>query len=261
MELIDTHAHLDAEAFRTDLEGVLSAATDAGVQSIFSIGITLQTSLAAVELATRHDNVFAVVGIQPNYAAEAGPDDLEQIEVLLSSPKVVGIGETGLDKYWDFAPLDKQADYFDEHLRLAKKHRLPFIVHCRDAEDEVVEQLTRFADGEELTGVMHSFCGDAATAGACLNLGLHLSFSGMLTYKKNKSLREVAAGVPLDRLLIETDAPYLVPTPKRGKVKRNEPALVRHTCEVLADVHGKTPEEMGAITTANARRLFKLDEV
>ncbi len=259
MDLIDTHAHLDAEAFSTDLEDVLSNARVAGVSRIFTIGITLETSRNALALAKAHQQVSAVVGIQPNYAAEAGAKDMAEIEAMLSHPKVVGIGETGLDRYWDFAPLELQADFFRAHLRLAFQYDLPFIIHCRDAEDDVIAVLNEFADRQPFRGVMHSFCGSPTSAQSCLAMGLHLSFSGMLTYKKNTELREIAKSVPLDRLLIETDAPYLVPTPKRGKVKRNEPAFVEHTARVLADVHNLTPEEMATQTAKNSRTLFGAD--
>ncbi len=256
MDLIDTHAHLDADAFAQDLSEVLARAKSAGVSRIFTIGITLETSRSAVELAEKHQEISAVVGIQPNYAAEAGPGDLAEIESLLSHPKVVGIGETGLDRYWDFAPLETQIVYFRKHLELAFEHDVPFIIHCRDAEDDVISVLREYAGHQPFRGVMHSFCGSRLAAESCLDMGLYLSFSGMLTYRKNEELRETARSVPLDRLLIETDAPYLVPTPHRGKVKRNEPAFVEHTARVLAEVHGLPPEELARQTAENTRSLF-----
>lgn len=261
MRLIDTHAHLDADAFADDVAAVIDQAVEAGVEQILTIGIDLKTSQNAVKLAREFERVFAVVGIQPNYASAAHLTDMATIEAMLEDPRVVAIGETGLDRYWDYAPLDLQREFFDQHLDLAARHQMPFIVHCRDAETEVVAQLKSFAGSQPLVGVMHSFCGSAETATACLDLGLHLSFSGMVTYKKNTELRDVARTVPLERLLIETDAPYLVPTPLRGKQKRNEPAYVQHTAAVLAEVHGLTPAEMGQATTDNARRLFGLPAV
>ncbi len=258
MEMIDTHAHLDADAFARDLDEVVERASGVGVTQILTIGIDLQTSRNAFQLAERFANVFAVVGIQPNYASTAKPSDLVEIADMCSSPNVVGIGETGLDRYWDYAPIELQREYFRKHLELAVETGLPFVVHCRDAESDVVEELQNFADGASLVGLMHSFCGDQSTADACRDLGMHFSFSGMLTYKKNKELRDVASRVPRDRLLIETDSPYLVPTPKRGKEKRNEPAYVAYVCEVLAEVHGVSPAEMADQTTRNARSLFKL---
>ncbi|MEZ6127151.1 MAG: TatD family hydrolase [Planctomycetaceae bacterium] len=254
--LIDTHCHLDAEAFQQDLEDVMQRATEAGVQRMLSIGITLQTSEAAVVLANRYPMVSAVVGIQPNYAQEATEFDWNRIVELTSHPQVVGIGETGLDKYWDFAPLDIQRDFFRRHLILSRKTGKPFVVHCRDAEPEVLQMLQEdFANGP-LNGVMHSFCGDALMAAECVAMGMHISFAGMVTFRKNDSLRAVAKTVPLDRLLIETDAPYLAPHPNRGK--RNEPAWVRLTADCLADVHQVSPAELASATTANAQRLFRL---
>lgn len=266
--LIDTHAHLDEQAFDVDRDEVLARARQAGVEAVLTIGITAATSRAAVDLAEQYEDVFAVVGIQPNYAAQVQPGDWETIEQLAAHPRVVGIGETGLDRYWDYAPLDVQADWFDRHLQLSQQIGKPFVVHCRDAESDVVNQLQRWIEasgGAPLAGVMHSFCGDAQTAAACLQMGLHLSFAGMLTYRKNTALRDVAAGVPHDRLLVETDAPYLAPheareSKKKGGlgIKRNEPAFVHFTAACLAGQVGLSTEQLGRITTGNARRLFGL---
>ncbi|MEQ9409845.1 MAG: TatD family hydrolase [Fuerstiella sp.] len=254
--LIDTHCHLDADAFQHDLEDVVQAAAAANVEHMLTIGITAPTSEAAVSLAERFSCVSAVVGIQPNYAQEAAAGDWEKIVKLSQHPRVVAIGETGLDLYWDFAPLDIQKDYFRRHLQFSRSCGKPFIVHCREAEAEVLEMLREDFRNGPLNGVMHSFCGDADTAAACVDMGMHISFAGMVTFRKNKELREVAAQVPLDRLLVETDSPYLAPHPNRGK--RNEPAWVRYTASCLSDVHGVTESELAAATTSNARRLFKL---
>jgi len=254
--LIDTRCHLDAEAFHQDLDDVIGRALAGGVEQMLTIGITLQTSQAAVVLANRYPCVAAVVGIQPNYAQEARAGDWDQIVELATHPRVVGIGETGLDRYWDFAPLDIQREYFVRHIELSRSCRKPFVVHCREAEADVVQLLQEQAQQGPLHGVMHSFCGSAEIAAECLRLGLYISFAGMLTFRKNDALREVARTVPLDRLLVETDAPYLAPHPWRGK--RNEPAWVRQTADCLADVHGVSRDELAAATTANARRLFGL---
>ncbi|MBT6154810.1 MAG: TatD family hydrolase [Planctomycetaceae bacterium] len=258
MQLIDTHAHLDEQAFDADRDEVIQRATDAGVTAIISIGITAETSRRAVELAQQFPNVYAVVGIQPNYVADVDETDWQKIEELAVAPKVVGIGETGLDRYWDYAPIQKQADYFTRHIELAKKLTLPFIVHCRDAETDVVAQLRQAAAGGMLSGVMHSFCGDLETARACLELGLHISLAGMVTFKKNDALRAVAKEIPADRLLVETDSPYLSPEPVR-KIRRNEPAHVQHTSKLLATVRGVAADELANQTTENAKRLFRLD--
>lgn len=254
MDLIDTHCHLDEEAFRYDVADVIARAEDAGVRAMVTIGITADSSRRAVELASKFSHVYAVVGIQPNYVSAAKPGDWEEVVQLATAEKVVGIGETGLDRYWDYSPIELQADYFDRHLELSRAKNLPFVVHCRNAEDDVVAQLRRAATDGPLSGVMHSFCGSAETAKACCELGLHISFAGMLTFKRNDALRQTAATIPADRLLIETDAPYLSPTPHRDK--RNEPANVALTCACLATCQMKSKEEMAAITTANARLLF-----
>ena len=252
--LIDTHCHLDADAFAQDLDEVVKRASSDSIDRLLTIGITLATSKAAVDLAERFENVWAVVGIQPNYAHEATASDWEQIQKLAVHPRVVGIGETGLDRYWDFAPIEIQEEYFRLHLKYSREVGRPFIVHCREAEADVLRMLKEdYSDGP-LNGVMHSFCGDAEMAAACVEMGMHISFAGMVTFRKNDELRAVAKTVPQDRLLVETDAPYLAPHPRRGK--RNEPAWVRHTAECLADVRGVTAEELAEATTANAMRLF-----
>ena len=256
MPLIDTHAHLDEDAFSQDVDAVIGRAVDSGVIAMVAVATTAESSRATIALAARVPHVFASVGIHPNYAAQAKPGDWELIEELASSPKVVAIGETGLDRYWDHTPFEVQLDYFRRQIELAARCRLPFIVHCRDAEADVVTVLRQEAGTGRLQGVMHSFCGNAETLAVALDVGLHISFAGMLTFKKNESLRQLAKTVPLERLLVETDSPYLAPLPHRGK--RNEPSFVRHTAESLAEVHGKTLDEMAAITTANARRLFGL---
>lgn len=256
--LIDTHAHLDEQAFEQDLEEVLSRATEQGIEAILSIGVTEATSRAALALARAVPQVHAVVGIQPNYVAQAGPDDFEMISAYASDPHVVGVGETGLDRYWDYAPLELQQQYFRRHIELSRHVDKPFVVHCREAEADVVTLLREMASSGPLHGVMHSFSGDRETALACLDLGLYISFAGMLTYKGNQQLRDVARVVPVDRLLVETDSPYLSPVPMRGK--RNEPAYVVHTARCLADIHGLEFAELARMTTSNARRLFALPE-
>ncbi len=256
MEWIDTHCHLTEEAFTPDLDEVVQRAVDSGVTRMLVIGIDLDTSRRAVDLADRYESLFAVVGIQPNYVQTAGATDFQEIEALSQSPRVVGIGETGLDRYWDYAPIEAQVDYFERHIDLARRRGLPFVIHCRDAEADVLQVLQRAQKSGPLSGVMHSFTGTLETAQECIALGLHISFAGMLTFKRNDALRAVAAELASDRLLIETDAPYLAPAPYRGK--RNEPAHVRYTAGCLAEVRGVSKEEIAAITTANARRLFSL---
>lgn len=254
--LVDTHAHLDEEAFERDREAVVARAAEAQVISIVTIGTTADSSRRSVEIAGQFPSVYAAVGIQPNYAAQAKAGDWEAIEELAGREKVVAIGETGLDRYWDYAPFDVQIDYFQRHIALAQKLDLPFVVHCREAEADVVEQLRRAAERGALRGVMHSFTGTLETARACLELGLNISFAGMLTYKKSQALRDLVKDLPPDRLLVETDSPYLAPQPMRGK--RNEPAFVRVTANTLADLAAIEHDEFARQVTANACRLFRL---
>jgi len=254
--LIDTHAHLDEQSFETDLDQVLSRAAQQQIGMIFTIGVTAGSSEAALALAKQHSQLRAVVGIQPNYVSEAGEEDFERIVRMAPEPQVVAIGETGLDRYWDAAPIELQRDYFLRHIALSRQVNKPFIVHCREAEADVVDVLREAATDGKLVGVMHSFCGDQGTAEACLELGMHISFAGMLTFKSNQALRDVAKTIPLDRLLVETDSPYLAPVPLRGK--RNEPANVVHTARCLADIHGLTLDDMARHLTENTGRLFSL---
>jgi TatD DNase family protein len=256
MSLVDTHAHLDQEEFDADREAVILRAHDAGVRSIIAIGVTAPSSAAVVELAANHPGVFAAVGIQPNYAAQAAPGDWERIVASAGRPKVVAIGETGLDRHWDYTPFDVQQDYFDRHLRLAQQHDLPFIVHTRESDADVLAMLREAARRGPLAGVMHSFTGSAEAAAECVALGLHISFAGMVTFKKSDTLRAVAASIPADRILVETDSPYLAPHPLRGK--RNEPANLVQTADCLAAARGQDVAEFAELTTTNARRLFRL---
>jgi len=257
--LIDTHAHLDDSRFAADLVGVLERAAAAGVVRVLTIGVDLATSRAALDLAKRFSQLSAVVGIQPNHAAEAEPTDWDAIVALSRDSHVVALGETGLDRYWDRAPFPLQEDYFDRHLSLARQIGKPVVIHCREAEADVVRMLKAEFDRQgPIRGVMHSYSGDLATAQACLAMGLHISFAGMLTYKNAENLRAVAKEIPPGRLLVETDSPYLAPVPVRGK--RNEPANVSHTAACLAEVQGLPPEELERITTKNAQDLFGLSE-
>jgi TatD DNase family protein len=254
--LIDTHCHLDAESFHPEIDAVVQRAMDSQIERMVTIGTTLESSQAAILLSNRYPCISAVVGIHPNYAHEAKPTDWDKIEELATHPHVVGVGETGLDQYWDFAPLDIQKDYFLRHIELSRRVHKPFIVHCRQADAAVLEVLKEQSAIGPLNGLMHAFSGSVETAATCVQLGMYISFAGMLTFKKNEDLRTAARSVPLDRLLVETDAPYLAPLPNRGK--RNEPSWVRFTNECLAQVHGLTPDEMADHTTANAKRLFRI---
>lgn len=258
MSWIDTHAHLNDPRFEPILTDVLARARGAGVERILVIGIDAASSRRALDLANRYPELRAVVGIQPNNLGAIEPGDWERVLELAPHPLVVGIGETGMDRYWDFAPIERQREYFLLHLDLSDRLEKPVVIHCRDAEADVIGVLREHADrsGKEIRGVMHSFTGEKETAATCMALGLFISFAGMVTFKKSQGLREVASSIPLDRLLVETDSPYLSPHPLRGK--ENEPSHVVHTGACLAAVHGISAEELASITTANARRLFHL---
>ena len=257
MQLFDTHTHLDQTEFDVDRDDVIARARAAGVENMIAIGISADTSAASIEVAAKYDGVYAAVGMQPNYLAEAQPGDWERVVAMLDQLKVVAIGETGLDRHWDFTPFDVQQDYFDRHLRLSQDRDLPFIVHIRDCDEDVLIMLREAHARGPLRGVMHSFTGSPAMAQECLEMGLFISFAGMVTYKKSAELRAIAAAVPDDRILVETDSPYLTPEPVR-KIKRNEPAHVAYTAACLAEVRDTTKEAFAVQTTANARTLFRI---
>ena len=256
-ELIDTHAHLDDEKLKDDLPAVLERARTAGVSRVVTIATTATSSAACVALARQHAMLAATVGLQPNNLAQEPADAWDQVANLVTQPKVVAVGETGLDRYWDYTPFAQQEDFFARHLELARMHNLAVVIHCREAEADVVRMLK--ADYERhgpVRGVMHSFTGDLATAQACLDMGLFISFAGMVTYKNAQNLRDVVARIPLERMLVETDSPYLAPVPVRRK--RNEPGHVVHTAACLAQVLGIECATLARQTTLNARKLFNL---
>lgn len=253
--LIDTHAHLDDEQFAADLPAVLDRARAAGVETIVAIATSAPSSATCVALAGQQPTLFATAGIHPNNILEASPGAWDKITALAAHERVVGIGETGLDRHWDNTPFAVQEEYFVRHLELARKYRRPVVIHCREAEADMLRVLrSEFDRHGPIRGVMHSFVGDAAMAEACRAMGLYLSFAGMLTYKNATALRETAAQQPPGRVLVETDSPYLSPVPLRGK--RNEPAHVVHTAACLAELLGMTPERLAVQTTKNARVLF-----
>ena len=254
--LIDTHAHLDEAGFDTDRDDVLSRARAAGVVSIVSIATTADSSAATLALAARYPMLRASVGIHPNHCGAALPGDWDRIIELAKDPSVVALGETGLDRHWDYTPWEIQLDYFARHLALSRELALPVVIHSRDCDAEIMETLRQDHVRGPLNGVMHSFTGCADMAAECLKLGLYISFAGMVTFKKSDSLRAVAAGISSERILVETDSPYLSPHPLRGK--RNEPSHVIHTAACLAQIRGESPEAFARQTTANAQRLFAI---
>ncbi len=256
----DTHAHLDDSDFDPIREQVIQRARSAGVVGIVVVGTTAVSSRRCVELARQYpDYLHAAVGIQPNYVAQAEADDWEKISEMILMPGVRAIGETGLDGYWDDSPMGLQQEYFVKHIELSVRSGRPLIIHMRDSCEEIIQTLRPFASRRRLVGVMHSFTGTWQQAQTLLDFGLYISFAGMVTFKKSNDLRDVARRVPADRLLVETDSPYLSPEPMRGK-KPNEPERVLHTLRCLARVRGVTEQELARTTTANAKHLLGLGQ-
>lgn len=257
--MFDSHAHLDAEQLADKTLSIVDDAADHGITRILTVSTTLASCYRSIKLAEQYDGVYAAVGIHPNSCQDANPTQWKEITTLIDHPKVVALGETGLDDHWDFCPMALQKEYFLQHIQLSHRSGMPFIVHMRDCEDEMMKTLEGVRDENgKLNGLMHSFCGSMDAAQTCLKWGMHISFAGMVTYKKNNDLREIAARIPDDRLLIETDAPYLSPHPCRG-VRPNTPALVRHTLACLAEVRSVELAELAEITTNNALRLFHIN--
>jgi TatD DNase family protein len=254
MELFDSHCHLDPMRYGGDLAEVLARARAAGVAGMTVIGTRAADSEAAAELASREAGIASAAGIHPNDVAEIEADEWDRIERLLVSGRATAVGETGLDWYRDAAPRDLQRDYFDRHIRLAQKLGLPLVIHTRESIRDTLDMLREAKPRGQLSPVLHSFTGTAAEAAEAVDLGCHLGFAGMVTFRSAGDLRAVAATVPLERLLIETDSPFLAPEPHRGR--RNEPANVIHTARCLALARGEPLETLAAATTANARRLF-----
>lgn len=253
--LIDTHAHLIDDKFGGAVTEVLARALQNKVERIICIATSAADGQAGLELARRHPQVAASVGIHPNHAAEAKDGDWDQVVSRAQQPDVVALGETGLDRHWDFTPFAMQEDYFARHLALSRSTNLPLVIHCREAEPDVLRMLRDdFEQHGPIRGVMHSFCGTQATADAAIAMGLYISFSGMITYKTADDVRAVAAMIPEDRLLVETDCPYLAPVPHRGKT--NEPAFVVHTLQRLAEVRRVSPDSLADLTSRNAQQLF-----
>ncbi len=255
--LFDTHCHLDDEQLAGDVAGVIARAAEAGVTSILAVGTTAESSRNCLAVAKEHPGVWSSAGIHPNHAAEAQPGDWDQIVQLAGQPRVVALGETGLDLYWKDTPLPVQQDYFDRHIRLSQAIGKPLVIHQRESAAEILPMLREARKRGPLAGVMHSFTGTADEAKQFLDLGLFISFAGMVTFKKSDELRVAAAAIPADRILVETDAPYLSPEPFRGK-HPNEPARVVHTAACVAQVRGVSADEFARQTTANALALFGL---
>lgn len=254
--LFDTHVHLNAEQFNEDLEEVIERAKEAGVNNMVVVGFDRPTITRAMELIETYDFMYAAVGWHPVDAIDMTEEDLLWIEELSNHPKVVAIGEMGLDYHWDKSPKDVQMEVFRKQIRLAKKVGLPIIIHNREATADIVNILKE-EEASSVGGIMHCFSGSAETALECINMNFYISLGGPVTFKNAKKPKEVAAAVPLDRLLIETDCPYLAPHPYRGK--RNEPSYVKLVAEQIAEVKQLTIEEVSQATTENAKKLFGIN--
>lgn len=255
--ILDAHCHLADPRLYPDLDGALVRAADAAVGTIVAVGAidTIETDRLTVEIAERHPHVFAAVGVHPHNAADCDEPRIAAIAALARSPKVVAIGETGIDFHYMHSPVDAQERALRRHLELARALDRPVMIHCRDAERRLCE-IVRETGLPPAGGMIHCFTGDVDAAREFVELGFYVSFSGILTFRKAGALRAAAMLVPEDRLLIETDAPYLAPEPYRGK--RNEPAFVRRTLEVLAEVRAANPDTLAELTASNATRLFCL---
>lgn len=258
MQLFDTHAHLDSEQLKPLLAEIIELTADDRLK-ITAIGTDPKSSHACLALAKQHRNIFAAVGLHPNNCAAFDESHWNSILEIVDQPEVVAIGETGLDKHWDDCPFDVQQKWFERHIELSFAKNKPLVIHTRDCETEMIEMLESTARDGRIIGIMHSFCGSADTARRCLDLGMYISFAGMVSFKKSQSLRDVAVTIPDDRILIETDSPYLSPHPLRSK-RPNRPQWVQHTAQCIADSKNISFEEMAEMTTRNAHRVFSLDQ-
>ncbi len=252
--LVDSHCHLDFPDFAGEMEEVMTRAKEAGVGTMLSIGTKLSKFPQLLSLVEGYPHVFCTVGVHPHEAGTEPELSVDALCRLADHPKVVGFGESGLDYYYDHSPRNEQQRCFRLHIAAARRMGLPLVIHTRDADDDMIAILREEMAEGHFSGLIHCFSSSAHLAEAALELGLYLSFSGILTFKAADSIRAVAASAPLARLLVETDSPYLAPIPRRGK--RNEPSYVAYTAQKLADVRGVTLGEITAATTDNFFRLF-----
>lgn len=256
IEIVDSHAHLNLPEFGDDVADAIERAQKAGVRQIVCVGTTVETTRTAIELARQHSGViYATAGIHPNYAGDAGPDDWDALASLAGAPEAVAVGETGLDYHRDHTTPRVQKEFFRRHLDLAAELCKPVVIHARKAESEVTNILKGFSG--HLEGIRHCFSGSAEEAQRSVDLGFHVSFAGNVTWKNRERLREAAASVPAERLLVETDCPYL--TPAGAPCRRNEPAHVVLTARVVARSRNVPLPELAARTTTNARELLGLE--
>lgn len=254
--LIDTHVHLNADQYEEDVHEVIQRAQQAGVKEMIVVGFDRKTIERAFDLAEQYSFIYLVIGWHPVDAIDCTPQEFEWFASLVKHPRVVGIGETGLDYHWDKSPKEIQKTLFRKQIQLAKQENLPIIIHNRDATADVV-QILQEEDAAQVGGIMHCFSGSVETAKQCIRMNFYISLGGPVTFKNARMPKEVATEIPLHHLLIETDAPYLAPHPYRGK--RNEPAFVKLVAEEIARLKEVPFEEVAKMTTANARSLFRIE--
>ncbi|MDD4171865.1 MAG: TatD family hydrolase [Syntrophomonas sp.] len=255
--MFDTHAHLQDRKLRGDVENILQRAREAGVEKITCIGYDLPSSQEAVLLAHKYKQIYAGVGVHPHDAQTLTPEVLEKLRVLAKDPKVVAIGEIGLDYYRDLSPRDKQMEAFIEQIKLAHDIGKPIVIHDRDANQDVIDTIKKYKAGKN-GGIMHCYSGNLPLAIEAIKAGFYISFAGPLTYKNARQPQEVVVKIPMDRLLVETDCPYLTPEPLRGKI--NEPAHVRYVVEKMAALRNQHPDEVAYLTARNARKVYGIKD-
>ncbi len=256
MSLIDSHCHLDSAEFNADRDAVIDRALAAGVEHMMAIGTgngppDLE---AGVRIADKHPAFYATIGVHPHDAAKAGADDFRRLADLLAHPKVLAVGEIGLDYHYDFSPREVQKSAFIQQMEIAAQSKKPIVIHTREAWEDTLTLIEQHWTPHAIGGIMHCFSGGPEEARRAIDLGFYLSFGGIVTFPKALTVQEAAKAASRDRILIETDAPYLAPVPKRGK--RNEPALMVHTARKLAELRGESYEEISNLTTENFRRLL-----
>ncbi len=255
MKLVDTHCHLDFPELARSLDEILSRAEKAGVDKMVTICTRVRRFDVIRQIAEQHDNVFCSVGTHPHYANDEQDVAAKEIIALASHPKVVAIGEAGLDYHYDNAPRDVQREVFRRHIEVARQTGLPLVIHTREADDDMIAILRQEMQKGMFPALVHCFTSGRRLAETALELGLYISMSGVLTFKNSAQIQEIAKDIPLDRLLVETDAPFLAPVPRRGKT--NEPALVVHTAQRLADIKDVSLSELARATTGNFFKLFE----
>lgn len=254
--LFDTHVHLNARQFEDDREETIQRAFDAGVQYMTVVGFDRETIPLAIEIAESYESIYAAIGWHPVDAIDMTEEDLQWIEQLLAHPKVVAVGEMGLDYHWDKSPKDVQKEVFRKQIRLAKKVNMPIVIHNREATEDILTILEE-EDAKEVGGIMHCYNDAARYIERCLDMNFYISFGGTVTFKNAPLPKEAAAEVPLDKLLVETDSPFLAPHPKRGK--RNEPSYVKLVAEKIAEIKEISVKEIENITTNNAFKIFRIN--